>query len=1340
MSSIKNSWLSPRGEERISMNKLRFLRYRAVLAIVLVFAMVFGTSGGALASEVSTSVNAASVAAENSSDEGDVAGGTVSDGESLLIEEAEETAESAAPSDEDVVEKEALDDGAIPEGAVTITEDNFPDENLRNAIIKGAIDGITLSSNAGIYYYTKEAVSSADWVSVDLYSKEDGSIASLKGLEKISNIRSLYISGMDKLTSMPELGELQKLDSFGLNDVAVSKLDLSRNADLNCLSLADVPITELDLSKNTKLEDLSLFYVPITKLDSIPEISSLTLSNIPLTELDVNGLKKVNYLNIRNVPLENFDFSSLSDGLCSLSLKDMNIPSLDVSRYKALETLRFENSTVSSGSIVGLNELRSLDELDLSGSNVRNVSISCDNLYTVCLDDCGELANLEVSWVYDEYKRISCRNCCNLKRVKISGAVDDRYNWGWRDDETGIWHLPDITLDFVACTALEDVDIAVGNTGKLPVSANLIYDFRYVMGDFNNGSKFKIQTEKKYDNAIVTIKSTEGSWIAEKFPDKVENGNPVSLELGATGFDPVLVGTKIHLVNDYEYKSFNDKSNAIRYTVENAEEETLPSAVIDTFGLSVSSDNPSVAEVNGKDIDIKDTGTAKITVECGTDANKLSRSFYIRAYRQTTGITTTPNAITVAPRAVISTPVAITVNPAEGTEKVTAELTPSDGVPGVWWHVFGKENKELTTPDGITVVTTGEENGKTTATVTVMKGTEEGEYTIRADAMGNYSEDGGLISSIIKLIVKGGGDESDTRPLEGVKLDKSDISLTAGQKTSLTASVQPDTADCTFDWTARISGVSENNIDKYIVFSTSGNKANITAKQAGEVEITVVAEDLLTRVRKTATAHITITDSDFANIDDETVSANDQVKIAAKLSEEAEKEKDAKLLWISGLKDEYTYYGANIEPEVAVYYGTSRLRLGKDYSIKFSNKKNPGASSAVGGLWGTGKITVKGKGNYTGTVEQEFSIINGVNASAASIKKAKIVSLNKSYDYTGSAVRPDIAVELGTSRLKKGEDYLVSYSKNIDAGTANIVVSGIGNYKDTVKKTFKITAVDLKKAKESGKVTVSVNNASFRVGGAIPVVSVIYKGDGVEWTLREGADYKLGYKKNKTPGTKGTVTITGQGNFTRKTDIEFNVTKGDLSELTMNVKDLKFKTNQKKGTAFKSTAKIIDKDGKNLSTKDYTLEYRDLTAGIILDEKTSRDDVAKVKAGHIILVSAVPGSRNYYTGKLTGTYYLRDVSDINKARADKIADQAYDGKEKKPDIILKDSSKQILKEGVDYRIVEYRNNINKGNATVLIKGIGEKYSGTKVVSFKIVASKVQDSYLGYWNNGKFVTK
>ena len=76
----------------------------------------------------------------------------------------------------------------------------------------------------------------------------------MKGLERISNIRSLYISGMDKLTSMPELGELQKLDSFGLNDVAVSKLDLSRNADLNCLSLADVPITELDLSKNTKLQ------------------------------------------------------------------------------------------------------------------------------------------------------------------------------------------------------------------------------------------------------------------------------------------------------------------------------------------------------------------------------------------------------------------------------------------------------------------------------------------------------------------------------------------------------------------------------------------------------------------------------------------------------------------------------------------------------------------------------------------------------------------------------------------------------------------------------------------------------------------------------------------------------------------------------------------------------------------------------------------------------------------------------------------------------------------------------------------------------------------------------
>ena len=44
-------------------------------------------------------------------------------------------------------------------------------------------------------------------------------------------------------------------------------------------------------------------------------------------------------------------------------------------------------------------------------------------------------------------------------------------------------------------------------------------------------------------------------------------------------------------------------------------------------------------------------------------------------------------------------------------------------------------------------------------------------------------------------------------------------------------------------------------------------------------------------------------------------------------------------------------------------------------------------------------------------------------------------------------------------------------------------------------------------------------------------------------------------------------------------------------------------------------------------------------------------------------------------------------------------------------------------EDKDYVIVSYSNNINKGTATAVIKGVNE-YSGTKTIKFKITQKKM----------------
>ena len=67
------------------------------------------------------------------------------------------------------------------------------------------------------------------------------------------------------------------------------------------------------------------------------------------------------------------------------------------------------------------------------------------------------------------------------------------------------------------------------------------------------------------------------------------------------------------------------------------------------------------------------------------------------------------------------------------------------------------------------------------------------------------------------------------------------------------------------------------------------------------------------------------------------------------------------------------------------------------------------------------------------------------------------VNLDKTaFIFTGKAIQPSISVSNGGMLLKNKTDYKISYSNNINAGTAKVNVKGTGNYYGTVTKTFKI--------------------------------------------------------------------------------------------------------------------------------------------------------------------------------------------------------------------------------------------------------------------------------------------
>ena len=82
----------------------------------------------------------------------------------------------------------------------------------------------------------------------------------------------------------------------------------------------------------------------------------------------------------------------------------------------------------------------------------------------------------------------------------------------------------------------------------------------------------------------------------------------------------------------------------------------------------------------------------------------------------------------------------------------------------------------------------------------------------------------------------------------------------------------------------------------------------------------------------------------------------------------------------------------------------------------------------------------------------------------------KLSLSSNSYTYDGKAKTPTVTIKNDTATLIKDTDYTVEYSNNINAGTATVTVTGIGNYTGILTKTFIIN-----KAQQTVNATISSN-------------------------------------------------------------------------------------------------------------------------------------------------------------------------------------------------------------------------------------------------------------------------
>ena len=420
--------------------------------------------------------------------------------------------------------------------------------------------------------------------------------------------------------------------------------------------------------------------------------------------------------------------------------------------------------------------------------------------------------------------------------------------------------------------------------------------------------------------------------------------------------------------------------------------------------------------------------------------------------------------------------------------------------------------------------------------------------------------------------------------------------------------------------------------------------------------------------------------------------------------------------------DAKDYTGKEIKPSV-----TSDILQDKDYMVSYENNVNVG----------TATITVVGLGNLKGEFTKEFTI----NKKTLTAFDFTIDLSDKEYE--NKEITPEV-----TSTFEKGVDYTVEYENNLNVGSAKITISACGdNCQGEFALEFVIVQHELTPEDftvEDGQFvfsgeefaptvtsyladddyTVEYNNninagtAYITITGkddckgeatldftieqkeiqqdwfSLEETSVVF--DGIEQQvavvsdLEEDVDYEVSYKDNLDVGT-ATVTVKGIGNYKGEVTLTFEITPKEVEKDYFTVD-----TSDKVYTGDEFTPEVASELEKDV---DYTVEYAD-----------------NVNVGTAVV--KVTGKGNYkgtveYNFAITPKALLEDDFTVD------VEDKDFTGKAQ--ELIV---TSKLVKE-TDYTVA-YANNVNAGEATVTIKGIGN-YKDEIVKTFKIIAKTLNSA-------------
>ena len=347
--------------------------------------------------------------------------------------------------------------------------------------------------------------------------------------------------------------------------------------------------------------------------------------------------------------------------------------------------------------------------------------------------------------------------------------------------------------------------------------------------------------------------------------------------------------------------------------------------------------------------------------------------------------------------------------------------------------------------------------------------------------------------------------------------------------------------------------------------------------------------------------------------------------------------------------------------------------------------------------------------------------------------------------YTGSKIKPVVIVKDDTTGtiLKNGTDYTIAYYNNVncnsDKAVPYITIKGRGNYANNVERIdFNIVPKSLGDGdsvangiKLSYSGTLSYNAKSAQN----PLSSVTYARK-----LKAGRDYTVTITDSlgaqcigaKIPaGGMGTFTmkIEGCGNYTGSIvkpigiiDAAHNIAKTSVS-VGSKYKNIKYDEYVKLAGSSDSVIKEAIEANKMLTVKmgktileygrDYNISFPKATVGKVSIDITGIGEYSGIKTFNVSITGKKFADSNILVGdndKLGSYVYTGSYIWIDPLR------------------LYNQEIGEYLISGRDYTVT-YKNNINKGTATVTFEGIKESgYSGKFNKTYKIIAAGFE--YIG----------